>query len=392
MYQDIDVTVNKVEGVLLSSPYGSGASLGQPLGVKSIGLIRIYTNIGVYGLGETYAAVYMPELLKPIVKQLESYLLGRKVGDDSIVKDLANIPFIGRDGLLRSVSSAVETALWDIRGKILDKPAWLLLGNDPVRDSVPVYASSGTAAYSPDEISKDVDEILTLGFKSYKMRVGYQDWQQDLKRVRSAREALGSSDLMVDAIMGTIRPTWDLHVAIQYARELIDYDLRWLEEPLHPDDISGLAELRRNCSVPIAAGEAYSGNSDYQYILDQNAVDVLQFDATHSGGIRQCVELAEKGVGAGMSTAVHVWGSAVAMAANACVALASENVTILEYPMVPLEVSEHMWICKPKIVDGIWLGSGSDAPGIGIELTESIIEKYPFVKGSGYKLPIKVGG
>ena len=392
MYQDIDVIVNKVEGVVISSPYGSGASLGQPLGVKSIGLIRIYTNIGVSGLGETYAAVYMPELLKPIVKQLESYLLGRKVGDDSIVKDLVNIPFIGRDGLLRSVSSAVETALWDIRGKILDKPAWLLLGNDQVRDRVPVYASSGTAAYSPDEISQDVEDILSHGFKSYKMRVGYLDWQQDLKRVRSARDALGSFDLMLDAIMGTIRPTWDLKYAIKCANELVDYDIRWLEEPLHPDDISGLAELRRNCSVPIAAGEAYSGTSDYQYILDQSAVDVLQFDATHSGGISQCIELAEKGMEAGMSTAVHVWGSAVAMAANACVALASENVTTLEYPMVPLEVSDHMWICKPKIVDGVWLGEGSDAPGIGVELTDSVIEKYPFVKGSGYKLPIRGGG
>jgi L-alanine-DL-glutamate epimerase-like enolase superfamily enzyme len=139
----------------------------------------------------------------------------------------------------------------------------------------------------------------------------------------------------------------------------------------------------------VAAGEAYSGHSDYQCILDKHAVDVLQFDATHSGGMGHCIDLAEKAVNAGMSTAVHVWGSAVAMAANASVALASENVGILEYPMVPLEVADHMWVCKPKIVNGHWVDG--DAPGLGVELTELTIEKYPFVKGSGYKLPPKAG-
>ena len=384
MFRDIDVKITKVEPILLSSPYGKGDSLGQPLGVKSIGLVKIHTDLKVYGLGETYAAVYMPEIFISIVMQIEPYLVGRSLGSLGLVDDIDNIPFIGRDGIIRSVTSSIDIAIWDLRGKILGVPTRTLFTKN-YRNSVPVYASSGSAVFSPSEIISDVDEILSSGFKAYKMRVGYQNWATDLERVRVARDTLGSSDLMIDAIMGTIRPTWDRDTAVKRANDLSVFEPRWLEEPLHPNDILSLADVRRRTDIDIAAGEAYSGTSDYDFILHCKAVDVLQFDATHSGGIEYCVSLAQKSKTFGLKTAVHVWGSAVALASNASVALSNDHVDILEYPMVPLEITDHMWVSRPLISNGCFVAS--DAPGLGVDLTRNTIDRYPFIQGSGYKLP-----
>ena len=384
MYKQIDERIKKVEGFSLSSPYGKGESLGQPLGVKSVGLVKVYAESGVYGLGETYSGVYAPELIQPIVNFLENYLVGRLIGDDLIFDDITNIPFIGGNGILQSVFSAIEIAIWDVRGKILEVPTSQLI-NKNSRKSIPLYASSGTVIFTSDEIISDVENILNLGYTAYKMRVGYQEWDTDIKRVENARNTFGNNDLMVDAIMGTLRPAWSTDKAIRRAKDLVDFNLRWLEEPVHPENIKGLAEVCHSELVPIAAGEAYSGNGDYQTILDLQAVDVLQFDATHSGGILSCVKLARKAELMKLDSALHVWGSAVAMAANAQIALTAPSIDILEIPMVSLELTEKMWIEPPKIKDGIWYSS--DAPGLGVTLDDSLIHKYKLQPNSGYRLP-----
>ena len=384
MYKQIDERIKRVEGFSLSSPYGEGGSLGQPLGVKSVGLVKVYTESGIYGLGETYSGVYAPELIQPIVVFLESYLIGRLIGDDLIFDDIKNIPFIGGNGILQSVFSAIEIAIWDVRGKILEVPTSQLINNNS-RKIIPLYASSGTVVFTPNEIIRDVENILDLGYTAYKMRVGYQDWNTDIKRVENARNAFGKNDLMVDAIMGTLRPAWSADKAISRAKTLVDFNLRWLEEPVHPENIKGLAEVCQSKLVPIAAGEAYSGNGEYQTILDLKAVDVLQFDATHSGGMLACVKLAKKAELMKLDSALHVWGSAVAIAANAQVALAAPSIDILEIPMVSLELTEKMWIEPPIIKDGIW--HSSNVPGLGVTLDDSLMHKYKFQSNSGYRLP-----
>jgi len=386
MYKQIDERIKKIKGIAISSPYGKGNSFSYPLGVKSVGILKVYAESGQYGLGETYVGVYAPELIQPIAKFLESFIIGKSIGEISFIEDMQNIPFIGRNGVVRSVISAIETAIWDLRGKLLETPTCKLL-NSESRESVPIYASSGTVVMSPKDITHDVSEIKGLGYDAYKMRVGFQSWSDDLKRVQSAREALGDSDLMVDAIMGTLQPPWEANYAIKCAKDLVDFNLRWLEEPVHPDNITGLAKVRKSNIIPIAAGEAYSGNGEFESLLYQNSVDILQFDATHSGGILPCFMLAKKAKSLNLESAMHVWGSAVAISANAQVALASEDVGTLEIPMVSLEINRHMWVSYPKTKDGVW--EATDEPGLGVVLDDETIKKYPFQPGSGYRLQKK---
>jgi len=383
-YKDIDIKISEVNGFSLSSPYGAGYVLGQPAGVKSIGFVEVITESGLKGIGETYAGVYSPELIEPITQFLSSFVVGHTVGDDEVIPNLAEIPFIGRNGILRSIASAIDIALWDLRGKILELPVSHLLSSEP-KNYVDVYASSGSAALSPEEIQNDVADILNNGHTAYKMRIGYQDWMTDLERVEVARNILGKADLMVDAIMGTLRPKWDTSTAIKRASELQKFNLRWLEEPIFPDDIYALAEVRQNSQIPIAAGEAYSGWGEFQNLLACNAVDVLQFDATHSGGISACVSLATEAKMNKLDSAVHVWGSAAAISSNAHLALACHDIGILEVPMVHLEITDKMWIEAPLIKNGVYQASG--LPGIGVELSDNIKNEYKFIPNSGYQLP-----
>jgi len=383
MYENIDIKITKVEGISLSSPYGDGKSLGQPLGVKSIGLVRITDEAGNYGIGETYSGVYSPDIIKIVIKFFEQYIIGKKIGDDSFIKNIEQIPFIGGKGIFQSILSAIEIALFDLRGKILQVPSYKLLSKK-FRESIPVYASSGTAVFSPDEIESDVNNILDLGFNAYKMRIGYQDWNNDLKRIRAAKRILDKKKLMVDAIMGTLRPPWETKTAIEKVHDLIDFNLYWLEEPLFPDNIEGLKELKNLNLVPIAAGEAYSSRLEFDLVLKTNALNFLQFDATHSGGMKFCYNLANQASRYNMKSALHVWGSAAAISANSHVGISNPLIDYLEIPMVKLDLTDEMWIEKPTIERGLLIPN--DLPGLGIKLTDKLISKYYFKKNSGYRI------
>lgn len=382
-FTGIDERVRAVRGFALSSPYGAGDSLGQPAGVKSIGFIELESESGIVGLGETYSGVYAPELIMPTVQYLSEFLVGKQIGDPQFVRDLSDLPFIGASGLIRSVISGIEIAAWDLRGKLLGIPSYRFFS--AAAPHIRTYASGGSAAMTPDEIRSDAEKVAALGFDSYKMRVGFQDWPMDVRRVSAARGVLGESGLMVDAIMGTIRPAWSAEEAVRRAKELEQFRLRWLEEPVSPADISGLAAVRASTSIPIAAGEAYSGRIELDALIEANAIDVLQFDATHSGGISECINLAGAAHKHGLSSALHVWGSAAALAANACAAIGSSSEPELEIPMVSLEITERMWIQAPSLSGGLY--RASDYPGLGVKLTEEMKEHYSLISGSGFKLP-----
>ena len=381
---DPGIVITGVRGFALTSPYGTGNVLGQPLGGKSLGFVEIVTNQGTSGVGETYAGVYAPEMVAPTAEFLSRFIIGRSLSDRAkIVADLAAIPFLGRNGLFRSVSSAIEIAMWDSTGKLLGRPVSELLGAGSDAE-VPIYASGGSAAFSPAAIAEDLTALLDEGHRAYKMRVGYQGWDVDLERVRTARRLLGDLPLMVDAIMGTLRPAWDADTAILRGADLAAFGPYWLEEPVHPEDMAGLGRVRQALEIPVATGEALSGRSEFLDLLDREATDIVQPDATHAGGISSCLDVASIAAQRGIRSAVHVWGSPVAFSANAQVALASSHVEYLELPTVWLEISDEMWVERPVHANGMYRASG--AAGLGVTLSDEVKSRYALRPGSGFRL------
>ena len=378
--------IENVIGFALSSPYGDGVALGHTLGLKSVGLVEVITDDGVIGIGETYAGVYAPELVAPIADFLKQYLVGIKLAEvDDFRRSISYIPFVGRNGIISSVLSAIDIALWDIRGKIEGKPVWAMLSESRNSEGCALYASAGSSVLSPKEIESELIELLDQGFGAFKMRVGIQNWQTDLERVATARRNLGSErHLMIDAIMGTNKEPWDIQKATARATDLATFDPYWLEEPLHPGDVGAHARLREDISIPIASGEALTGMWEFSQYLDCDGLDIIQPDVSHCGGMGLCRDVVLKAREKELRVAMHVWGSPVAFAANAQMALAFPEIEYLEVPSMSLALSSD-------IESELWPLSGArleptDAPGLGVSLPNFVKEKYSFVPRTGYRL------
>lgn len=262
-------------------------------------------------------------------------------------------------------------------------PVWSLLAAEH-RDRVRLYASGGSSVFSPAEVGADARLAREQGYAAFKMRVGYQERGEDLRRVAAAREQLTGADLMLDAIMGSLDPPWQAATAIERSREFAQFSPAWLEEPVHPLDFAGLAEVHAASPVPIAAGEALCGEFEFDRYFETPPVDYLQPDATHSGGMSATLDIVSRAKQRDMKVALHVWGGGIAVAANAHLAIASAAVEILEMPMMHLEVTPDMLRVPLDIRDGHLYAP--QEPGLGVVLTEDTKRRYQHVPGSGYRI------
>jgi L-alanine-DL-glutamate epimerase-like enolase superfamily enzyme len=343
--------------------------------LKNIGIIEVHTDSGHVGIGETYAGVYAAEVIEPTVSFLKQRLIGMEVANYHDVSDaIYRIPYIGRSGLFSSISSAIDIALLDIVSRVEEKPIYKYLNNEGIK-SVRAYASNGSSMFTPNQIKDDVISIKNMGFTAYKMRVGYQDWDSDIKRIEAAKNELENNDIMFDSIMGTLKEPWSQNFAEKRIMEMMQFQPKWIEEPVHPENIEAMSYLNRE--FPIAGGEALTGLKEFMEYKKSKCVTFAQPDATHCGGITKCLSI----VNMFPRNALHVWGSSAAFMANLHVALAS-NVEIIEYPMMRLEVSKEIQEYKLE-----WDGDKimpPEHPGLGIKITEEVKRKYKLVRDSNY--------
>lgn len=357
--------INKVIGYSLSSPFKSNVKyFGYNDLVKNIGIVEVHTDSGIVGYGETYSGVYCSELVSPVVEYLNKFLIGKDVYDFFNINQL---PFIGRSGLIKSVFSGVEIAIYDIISKVENKSLSNYLNNSTF--DFKTYASNGSAMFSPTDIERDVKQIIDLGFDSYKMRIGVQSKEIDLKRLEFARNTLGSDrTLMVDAIMGSNPNTWDYATAKEWSIELKNFNVLWLEEPFVPSDVYSYSKLKHEVDVKIAGGESLNESMEFDLYKNLNAVDIIQPDITNGGGIRECLDVVNKF--GNNNTAIHVWGSQIALNVSREFSKAV-GVFYLEVPMMNLEIND--------------LIKTSDA-GIGIHISDAVKSKYMSKSSYNFKI------
>ncbi len=355
--------ITKVIGYGLSSPVKSKFTYyGYQTNIKNIGIVEVHTDNGLVGFGETYAGVYCAELIEPTVKYLENYLLGADLNNNII----DNIPFIGRSGLIKCVYSGIDIAIHDILSKNQNVPLYQYLGGK--NTDIKLYASNGSSRFSPKQIEDDVKHITDLGYTSYKMRIGVQDKSVDLKRLESARKYLGEGDLMVDAIMGTNPIKWNYNEALNWSKNLEQFDTLWLEEPFTPTFIDDYSKLCLESNLKVAGGESLNQYLEFKTYKDKKSVDIIQPDVTNSGGVKECVKVIN--LFGNKNTAMHVWGSQVAINANEHFSKAYE-VNYLEVPLMELEINDYI------------KGEGI---GIGINITDDVKSKYKLKNKIDFKI------
>jgi L-alanine-DL-glutamate epimerase-like enolase superfamily enzyme len=233
---------------------------------------------GKHGLGYTYADTATAKLIEDKLKQV---VIGRDAmsAKGAWLAMLHSIRNLGRPGICSMAIAAVETALWDLKARLLDLPLVSLFGQ--AREAIPIYGSGGFTNYSNKQLRNQLHGWAEQGIPRVKMKIG-RDARMDVERVKAARDAIGNDvELFVDANGAYARKQ-----ALAQAELLQQFDVGWFEEPVSSDDLEGLRFICDHApsQMQIAAGE-YGYHIDYfQRMLEAGAVDVLQADATRCSG------------------------------------------------------------------------------------------------------------
>jgi L-alanine-DL-glutamate epimerase-like enolase superfamily enzyme len=245
--------------------------------------VIVHTNTGTSGSGEAgFGRIAgAPDALAALIEhELKPLVIGT---DPAFVRRtheelLRETEYHGSSGLATYGIAAIDTALWDCLGKSLGVPCWHLWG--AVHERIPAYAMVGWLNYSDDEVQRICAQAVGQGFRAVKIKVGYPTLEQDVRRVRVVREAIGEDvRLMVDANQSLTTAE-----AILRGRAFQELGCYWWEEPIPADDVDGYAELAKALDIPIGTGENLYTLADFARFLRRNAVDIVQPDLRRAGG------------------------------------------------------------------------------------------------------------
>ena len=267
--------------------------------------LRLTTDDGIEGIG--FAGFAQASLTRAL-KAVGDAMAEASIGDDPMDTEAvgAKLARIGGNGataglLMRGIS-AVDVALWDIKGKKLGQPVYKLLGG--FRDSVPAYASgflwrpSGLA-----ELAETAQRLVMEGWRAMKFRLGAEDTAaKEIARIRTMREAVGPDiDLMIDINQG-----WSVNQSISIGRVMAEYGIYWLEDPTNHQDFAGLALIADALDTPIAAGEYHYGIAPFRHMLEQRSIDIVMVDLMRVGGLTQWMKVAHMAEAFNMPVVSHL--------------------------------------------------------------------------------------
>lgn len=319
---------------------------------------------GEHGLGYTYASASTALLVNEALAEVVEGLDGMDVPAAwlAMVRRIRNL---GRPGISAMAISGVDAALWDLKAKLLGVSLAALFGR--VRERVPVYGSGGFTSYSDDQLARQLSGWAEQGIRAVKMKVG-QDPERDPARVTRARQAIGRSiDLFVDA-----NGAYSRKQALALAGEFAAADVRWFEEPVSSDDLEGLRLLRDRAPavMDVAAGE-YGYTAEYFHrMLQAQAVDVLQADATRCLGLTGFLQAAALCDAEARPLSAHC---APALHVTACCALPA--VRHMEYFHDHVRIERMLFDGGPQLVNGC-LEPDLSRPGLGLELKRPDAARY----------------
>lgn len=404
--------IKDVQTILLTGPCTLDPYLSEARGLRSAAFIRIETDNGLVGVGETYGGYFFPESVPAIVDFFKPILIGN--GVDNIPELWQRMYHCGnfwcRVGLGAIVLTGIEAALWDLKGKALGLPVHQLLreahqkdfpqaaGKGPEAHSkIPCYATGGPSNYPIDKLAGKIEYYCSLGFRGVKVGAGayFKDRGSEIsndpneaadfeaEKLRFIRERFGKELwLMLDAHMGNhSKATWNLETATAVANAVKPFDLFFLEEPLHYTRPDWYTELCRSTTTPIAGGECLTATCEWQTFIENDCFHTGQPDAAFVSGLGPFMEIAVRLAKQGRNIAPHAWGAGAAQMQNIHGGFACANTVMLE--VAPAYGPLHSELIRDslQIKDGYVLPP--EKPGLGIELTEDTIRRFPFVPGSG---------
>jgi L-talarate/galactarate dehydratase len=263
-----------------------------PGATRDFVVVKVTTADGVDGIGVTFFGGALTGVLKAAVDELGALIAGQDpMRTEDIAQVLRNAAVsAGPGGIFTLAMSAIDTALWDIRGKTFNLPVATMLGG--YRDKVPAYASGALLrTLTLEDAARAAGTLTERGWKYMKAQLalpGDTSPAREEERMRLIRENAGPDA----AIMVDINQRWSVHEAIDIGRRVEQYHLAWLEDVTAHDDYSGLARVTRHLSTPITGGEYVYGIAPFRHMLEAHSVDIVMIDLFRVGGITQWVKVA----------------------------------------------------------------------------------------------------
>ena len=342
--------------------------------------VKVYTDEGIDGVGEA-TLEYKEKALLGALEHIKEYLVGEDPRDvekhfHAIYRDA-----YWRGGpVLMSALSAVEMALWDILGKSLNAPVSRLLGGR-VHDKVRIYVNGWfSGAREPEEFAEKARIAVQRGItamkwdpfgKSY-LNISSTDLDKALRCVGAVRDAVGDKvDLLIE---GPGR--FNIPTAIKIARELEQFKPMFFEEPVPPDNLDALKEVRDKSPVAISAGERLYTRWDFRPLFDKMAADYIQPDISHAGGIMELKKIAAEAESRYIPFAPHNPSGPVANAATLQLAATCQNFEILEIMYSDVEWRKDVTNESLEYKDGYI--TIPERPGLGIEINEEACLAHPY--------------
>lgn len=338
-------------------------------------VVEIETDDGQVGIGN---AGLSPDLAKLVVEsKLAPLLAGENPLNTEYLyeKMYRSCVAFGRKGAVMAAISAVDIALWDIKGKVCGQPVFMLLGGR-TKTSIPAYYSR-LYTRNLDRLQEEAAHYKNEGFTGMKLRCGYPltegaaGMKKNIEMVKVVRETLGEdADVMVEAYMG-----FDFPYAKRFLKALEPYHPRWVEELLIPDDIHGFARLRQCTDIPISGGEHEFGRYGFHDLLQAGALDIFQFDTNRAGGFTEACKICSMARLHGVEVIPHggqMHNLHVVMSSFAC--------PMAEYfPQTAIEVgNELFWYLfdGEAVAENGQLQLDDRKPGVGLTLKPDCAEYF----------------
>lgn len=371
--------IKSIESYILSDKLKESFYFSQwEYSERRICIVKITSDTGHVGWGEGYGPA---GVIKAGIENLTPFLLNQNPLETETIWSIMYRRTLdyARRGVLVAAMSAIDVALWDLKGKILQQPVHLLLGGKK-RDYIIPYATGLYFTKCDNLCEKLIDEAkeyVKLGYKAMKMKVGLSI-EEDIHLVKNIRKAIGPNvKLMIDA-----NHAYNLREAIQLCKSVEKYDIGWFEEPISPEYYGQYAELREKTSIPISGGECEYLRFGFQTLLQSKCVDIVQPDICASGGLTEAKRIAALASTYGVELVPHTWGTGIAISA-ALHFVANLDVLpgrlrtpqcFIEYDRTENGLREELTSTKMIAEKGkIFI---SDDPGLGFEFNEDALHKY----------------
>ncbi|MGI8483147.1 MAG: enolase C-terminal domain-like protein [Thermomicrobiales bacterium] len=335
--------------------------------IRSV-FIEIETDEGVTGLG----GPIHHELAYIIDQQFRTLLMGEDpTATERLWDKMYRLAVHGRKGPTMMAISAIDCALWDLRGRWLGVPVYRLLGG-PVRETIPAYASALGFSLDPEKVRTRAREFMDQGYTATKWfpRWGPTDGKRGLAKTielaETLRDAIGpENDFMLDAWM-----CWDVPYTVKVSQVLEHTAPRWLEEPVPPDMIAANAEIKQRSRVPISTGEHEYTRWGLKLLMDAGACEVLQPDTYWAGGISEMMKISAIASTYGLQVIPH--GHSVPANLQLSAAWPIPQVPLVEYLVKWQTLLQHFW--KEPLVPVNGMLTVPKGPGMGMELDPNKIE------------------